>query len=138
MSGGGGGGGGGGVGGRGVRKKEARREESGDQSRVWDYVCSDNILHRAHPHGDVLPFRTGCRWETKVCTSEGGRRMQHVVMCAVMFQQKTPRLPPRSNPSSLHPAGKPIHPTHIPTPPRSVQHTMFSPRLACHLLAQGV
>ena len=63
-------------------------------------------------------------------------------MCAVKFQQMTPRLPPppgpARHPTTLAPAGKPIHPTHIPTPPRSGQHTMFSPRLACHLLVQGV
>lgn len=49
-----GGGGGGGGGrrwreeGRGERKKGVREEESRDQSIVWDYVCSDNILHPTH------------------------------------------------------------------------------------------
>lgn len=49
---------GGGRGGRQERrKKEGRGEESGDQSWVWDYVCSDNILHPTHPHRELLPFR---------------------------------------------------------------------------------
>lgn len=34
--------------GRGERKKGVREEESRDQSIVWDYVCSDNILHPTH------------------------------------------------------------------------------------------
>lgn len=34
--------------GSGERKKEPEGEESRDQSLVWDYVCSDNILHLTH------------------------------------------------------------------------------------------
>lgn len=29
-------------------RKEPEGEESRDQSLVWDYVCSDNILHLTH------------------------------------------------------------------------------------------
>lgn len=82
--------------------------------------------------------RLMCAWVSACDSSrEGDRRMQHVAMCAVIFRHMTlhplsltplvqPAIPPRC------PAGKPIHPTHISTPPRSGQDTMFSPRLACH------
>lgn len=48
-----------------------------------------------------------------------------------------PAPPPNSNLPSLHPV-PPVHPTHISTHPCLGQNTMFSPRLACHLLAQDV
>lgn len=71
---------------------------------------------------------------------EGDRRIQHVRMCAGVFRQMTPYTPPPPQPTIPSPCTPPprkaIHPTHISTPPCSGLYTMFSPRLACHFLAQ--
>lgn len=42
--------------GKGTCKKKKKREESKDQSLVWDYLCPDNILYHNHPHEDLLSF----------------------------------------------------------------------------------